>query len=352
MIVLAGAHCRVDSDSGKPPHSGVDGGAPSNGGGDAGQPSNMDFSQASSMDLSQPKSGNDLSAAQCTCGGATPVCDNGTCKTCTSTMGCSADAPVCDTSANGGAGQCKQVEVIAFYTPDAQMADRAHAAYTRHANVWFPQTAMDQKFFTYESTTDWDRLKTIMPAAGRILIFLDNTSTDSGQQAGFQSYMENGGAWMGCHVSAYNDDSSHWDWYFNQFLGGGHFNNNTWAPTSANLHIEDMTHPVTQGLGGMFTSAPSEFYSWVVDLRTLPNIKILLSVDPSSFPLGTDPNQSWYSGYYPISWTNTNYKMLYVNMGHEQMDYSTDTALSSTFDSPTQNQMYMNAFKWLGGAQH
>jgi hypothetical protein len=265
-------------------------------------------------------------------------------------MGCSADAPVCDTSANDGAGQCKKIEVVAFYTPDPQMYDRAHAAYTRHANVWFPMTAAAQKFFTYESTTDWDRLKTIAPAAGRILIFLDNNPGDADQQAGFRAYMENGGAWLGCHVSAYNDDSSNWDWYFNELLGCGHFNNNTWEPTPANLDVEDLAHPVSQGLGPMFTSAPSEWYSWVVDLRTKSNIKILLSVDPSSFPLGTDPNQSWYSGYYPVAWTNTNYKMMYVNMGHEQMNYATDTALSSTFDSPTQNQMYMNAFKWLGGA--
>jgi hypothetical protein len=42
---------------------------------------------------------------------------------------------------------------------------------------------------------------------------------------------------------------------------------------------------------------------------------------------------------------------MYVNMGHEQMNYSTDTALSSTFDSPNQDKLYMSAFKWLGGAQ-
>jgi hypothetical protein len=42
---------------------------------------------------------------------------------------------------------------------------------------------------------------------------------------------------------------------------------------------------------------------------------------------------------------------MYVNMGHELMDYSTDTALSSAFTSPMQNTMYTNAFKWLGGAQ-
>jgi Trehalose utilisation len=283
--------------------------------------------------------------------GGAPLCAEGTCKTCTTSAGCSADAPVCDTDANGGLGQCKKVEVIAFYTPDPDMDDRAHAAYTRHANAWFPKSAKSEQFFTYESTTDWDRLTNLTADKGRIVMFLDNVPGDPSQQAGFQSYMENGGAWMGCHVSAYNDDSSNWDWYFNEFLGCGHFQTNTWEPTSANLHVEDLGHPLSQGLGAMFTSAPSEWYSWTNDLRTKSNIEIILSIDPSSFPVGTDPNQSWYSGYYPVAWSNKNYKMLYVNMGHEQMDYGADTALSSTFDSPTQDKLYMNALKWLGGAQ-
>jgi hypothetical protein len=281
------------------------------------------------------------------------VCDKGTCKTCTTTSGCGSDAPVCDPSANGGAGQCKQVQVVAFYTPDPQQMDRAHAAYQRHANVWFPQQATAQKFFTYESTTDWDRLKTITPAPGLVVMFLDTSPSDPGQQAGFKSYMENGGAWFGSHFSGYNDDSPEWNWpwYFQEFMGTGLFVNNIWQPVPANLDVDAPDHPVSKGLGTMFTSAPSEFYSWEVDLRTKSNITILLSVDPSSFPLGTDPMQSWYSGYYPIAWTNTDYKMMYVNMGHEQMDYPTDTPLSNSFDSPTQDIMYMNALKWLGGAQ-
>lgn len=94
----------------------------------------------------------------------------------------------------------------------------------------------------------------------------------------------------------------------------------------------------------------SEWYSWSNDLRTKPNIKILASVDPSSFPLGTDPNQSWYSGYYPILWTNTQYRMLYANFGHNAMDYATNTRLSSTFASPTQNRFLIDGLKWLARA--
>ena len=79
---------------------------------------------------------------------------------------------------------------------------------------------------------------------------------------------------------------------------------NTWGPTTAVLKVEDRTHPSTTDLPATFTSAVSEWYSWSNDLRQNPDIKILASVDPSSFPSGTDPNQSWYSGYYPILWTN------------------------------------------------
>jgi hypothetical protein len=341
LVALAGVHCSLDSGT-----AGDGGGAA-----DAAAPvADRDLSAPADSGVTGSDAGPSGSACAPTCSGATPVCDRGTCRTCVSTAGCPADSPVCDTAANGGAGTCKKVEVLAFYTPDPMMYDRAHAAYSRHANAWFPKTATAQRFFTYESTTDWDRLATLKPLAGRVIMFLDNSPGEPAQQAGFRSYVEEGGAWMGCHVSGYNDADSHWDWYFNQFLGCGHFHDNTWTPTPARLRVEDAMQPVTRGLGAVFSSAPSEWYSWVVDLRAKSNIKILLSVDPSSFPLGTDPNQSWYGGYYPIAWTNTDYKMLYVNMGHEQMNYATDTALSSTFDSATQNQLYVNAFKWLGGA--
>jgi hypothetical protein len=303
-------------------------------------------------------SSSDAASCATTCSG---VCDQGTCKTCSDTAGCSGSTPVCDTAANGGMGQCVQVQILAFELTDAKMLDRAHAAYQRHANVWFPQTGKSEGFFTFTVTNDWTQLETIKPKKGLIVMFVDISPADvalagadqSAIQKGFQAYMEAGGAWFGSHYSAYNDCSPQWNWpwYFNEFLGGGLFTMNTWEPVSVNLDVEDPTHPVSQGLGSMFKTAPSEWYSWTNDLRTMSNIKILFSVDPSSFPVGTDPTQSWTSGYYPIAWTNTNYKMMYVNMGHELMDYSTDTALSSAFTSPMQNTMYTNAFRWLGGAQ-
>ncbi|MFA3843672.1 ThuA domain-containing protein [Streptomyces aureus] len=227
--------------------------------------------------------------------------------------------------------------------------DAAHIDFEKEANDWFPKQAAANGF-TYTASNNWDLLSNGGVDAYQVVLFLDDLPQTSAQRAGFEQYMRGGGAWMGFHVSAFTTDAASWPWYHNQFLGSGNFKSNTWGPTTAVLKVEDRTHPSTRNLPATFTSSVSEWYSWSNDLRQNPDIRILASVDPSSFPLGTDPNQSWYSGYYPILWTNTKYKMLYANFGHNAMNYDTNTRLSSTFASETQNRFLLDGLKWLGGA--
>ncbi|WP_225810698.1 ThuA domain-containing protein [Streptomyces spinosus] len=227
--------------------------------------------------------------------------------------------------------------------------DAAHISFVHEANQWFPQQAAANGF-TYTASNNWDLLANGGVNSYQVVLFLDDLPQSAAQRAGFEQYMRAGGAWMGFHVSAFTTDAQSWPWYHNQFLGSGNFRSNTWGPTTAVLRVEDRTHPSTRNLPATFTSSVSEWYSWSNDLRQNPDIKILASIDPSSFPLGTDPNQTWYSGYYPILWTNTKYKMLYANFGHNAMNYDTNTALSSTFASATQNQFVLDGLKWLGGA--
>ncbi|MEV4808884.1 RICIN domain-containing protein [Micromonospora avicenniae] len=234
--------------------------------------------------------------------------------------------------------------VIAFYNGTW---DPAHISFVREANQWFPQIATQYNFF-YTATNDWSRLNAANLAQYQVVIFLDDLPP-AAQRPAFEQYMRAGGAWLGFHVSAWTDNPGGWDWYHNQFLGTGAFQSNTWGPTTAVLRVEDGTHPSTSRLPATFTSSVSEWYSWNRDLRTNPAIDILASVDPSSFPLGTDPNQTWYGGYYPIMWTNTNYKMLYANFGHNAMDYDRDVPLSSTFASEVQNRFLIDGLLWLGG---
>ncbi|WP_055585286.1 ThuA domain-containing protein [Streptacidiphilus griseoplanus] len=236
-------------------------------------------------------------------------------------------------------------KVIAFYDGTY---DAAHISFVHEANSWFPQAAA-QYGFSYTSTTDWNQLNSANLAGYQVVMFLDDYPHTAAQQSAFQTYMNNGGGFLGFHVSAFNTDSSDWPWYHNTFLGTGTFQTNTWGPTAETLRIDDPSHPATAGLPATITSSVSEWYSWQYDLRQNPAIDILASMDPSTFPVGTDPNQSWYSGYYPIVWSNRDYKMIYANFGHNAMDYDTNTTLSSTFGSAQQNQLLIQGLRWLGG---
>lgn len=243
------------------------------------------------------------------------------------------------------APQAPAFKVIAFYNGTW---DAAHIDFVKEANEWFPRTAA-QNNFTYTPTTNWELLANGGVNDYQVVLFLDDAPKTGAQRSGFERYIRAGGGWMGFHSSAFTTNAGSWPWYYNGFLGSGNFRTNTWGPTTAVLRTEDRTHPSTTGLPATFTSAVSEWYGWSNDLRANANIKVLASVDPTSFPLGTDPNQSWYSGYYPILWTNTQYKMLYANFGHNAMDYGSNTRLSSTFASPTQNRFLIDGLKWLGG---
>ncbi|RSD16531.1 ThuA domain-containing protein [Amycolatopsis eburnea] len=238
-------------------------------------------------------------------------------------------------------------KVLAFYSGTY---DAAHISFEKEANNWFPQQAAANGF-TYTATNNWNQLTTITPSQYQVVLFLDDQPQSQAQFQGFQRYMQAGGAFYGFHVTAYNDSStpSYANWFHNDFLGTGRFTSNTWGPTPETLKIENRTHPSTVNLPSTIKSSTSEWYAWQNDLRQNPNITILASMDSSTFPIGSDPNQTWYSGYYPISWTNKNYKMIYSNFGHNAMNYDTNTALSSTFESADQNRFLLDGLKWLGG---
>ncbi|MEV4266040.1 ThuA domain-containing protein [Kribbella sp. NPDC049584] len=235
--------------------------------------------------------------------------------------------------------------VLAFYSGTY---DAAHIDFEKEANQRFPQFGA-QNGFSYTSTNNWDQLNNLSASQYQVVMFLDDSPHSDAQRDGFKHYMDNGGAFFGFHVSAYNDASGGWPWFNNTLLGTGRFESNTWGPSAVTLRTENRSHPSLVNTGATFRSSVSEWYSWQNDLRNNPDIQVLASIDPSSFPVGNQQGNIWTSGYYPIIWTNKNYKMIYANFGHNAMNYDTNTRLSSTFDSPAQNQFMMDALKWLGG---
>jgi hypothetical protein len=245
--------------------------------------------------------------------------------------------------------------VIAFYTAKQ---DLAHISFVQEAHKWFAQAAPTYAF-SYDSTSNWDNLNADFLARYQVVLFLDSRPESTVQRAAFQKYMEKGGAWIGFHFAGFaltpSDYPQNWDWYHEQFLGAGQYKSNTWRPTSAILRVENRNHPTARHLPARFTSAANEWYCWQRDLRKNPEIQVLASIDERSFPLGSGPkaNEIWRSGDYPVVWTNTRYRMLYMNMGHNDMDYEnkTNRQLSSSFASPDQNRLLLNGLLWLGTGQ-
>jgi hypothetical protein len=252
-------------------------------------------------------------------------------------------------------GVSAQFKVIGFYTGKN---DRAHVSYVHEANRWFADMAVKHGF-SYDSTNNWSNMNKTFLSRYQVVLFLDTRPDDPVQREAFKEYMENGGGWMGFHFAAFALTPSaypqNWDWYHNEFLGSGSYGSNTWRPTSAILRVEDAKHPATKNLPATFKASPNEWYRWSNDLRKNPSIKILLAIDSTSFPLGTGPKayEIWHSGYYPVVWTNKHYKMLYVNMGHNDIDYEgkTNKELSFTFDNPVQNKLILDGLLWLGKSQ-
>ena len=254
---------------------------------------------------------------------------------------------------NQACSQESKPRVVGFYT--AQQ-DQAHISFVAEANQWISD--MGRRYgFDYDFTKDWSQLNSKFLSNADLIIFLDTRPDSAEQRHAFEEYMKKGGAWLGFHFSGFALTPSaypqNWDWYHNEFLGAGQYRSNTWRPVPAVLRVEDRSLPVMKSLPDTFRSAASEWYRWEKNLKHNADIRILLSIDPSSFPLGTGPkpDEIWHEGYYPVAWTNKKYRMIYMNMGHNDIDYEnkTNKTLSSTFSSESQNLFILQSILWLIG---
>lgn len=245
----------------------------------------------------------------------------------------------------------KKFRVLGIFPPDEE--DIAHRSFVNEAQEWFERKAKERNF-EYVTTNNLKYINDAYLSRYDVVLFLNIRPENQDQRDAFQRYMESGGAWMGFHFAAFAMSGSNtiqnWDWYHNTFLGSGEFDGNTWKPTSALLKVETR-HPAIKNIPRNFASAPNEWYKWKKDLRLNPDITILASIDPKSFPLGngSEEGEVWYSGDYPVIWTNNNFKMLYFNMGHNDIDYDGGTfrTLSKTFENEIQSQMILDALFWL-----
>jgi uncharacterized protein len=220
--------------------------------------------------------------------------------------------------------------VLALYSTNVETD---HVTFARQAIEFYGALASKDNF-ELKASTNWDDLNPATLGKYDVVLWLNDFPHSETQRAAFQQYMDHGGAWLGFHVSAYNDQDTHWPWFVS-FLGGGVFFGNNWPPLPAKLTVDNAGSPITKRLPADYVAPANEWYIWKPDPRANNDVKVLLTLDPSNYPLGLKDMIT--SGDLPVVWTNTKYKMIYMNMGH-----------GNTFASPAQNFLFEDALLWLG----
>jgi uncharacterized protein len=224
-----------------------------------------------------------------------------------------------------------QFHVVAFYSATAEPD---HVQFAEGALKFFAALAVRGNY-TFDSTTDWANLNASYLKNYQVVIWLNESPSGAEQRLAFQRYIETGGAWLGFHAAGYNDKDTDWPWFVD-FLGGAVFHINSWPPLPARLLVDDGTHPATANLPEAFAAPANEWYVWKPSPRLNKDVRVLITFDPSNYPLGLKDVLT--GGDLPVVWTNTKYKMIYMNMGHGD----------KIFTNATQNRLFENSILSLG----
>lgn len=226
--------------------------------------------------------------------------------------------------------QFPRFKVLAFFN---KQVEPAHIDFANDAIRFFKELTIGNGF-VFDTTSTMNDLNDAKLKNYQLVMMLNDFPHNQDQREAFRRYMENGGGWYGFHVAAYNDHGTNWPWGL-AFLGGGVFYRNNWPPMPAKLVIDDPKHTVTKGLPASFIAPINEWYQWKPSPRENKDIKVLVSLSYDNYPFGL--KDIIPDGDCPVVWTNTKYRMIYLNMGHGK----------EIFTDATQNKLIIDAFRWV-----
>lgn len=234
-----------------------------------------------------------------------------------------------DSSYPANYARAPRFKALLYYS---DTAEEAHVQFANQAIDFFNRLTYGEGFILETTTTlegySYERLSDYS------VIIAINASPQGAQRDVFERYIENGGGWLGFHAAAYNDASTDWPW-LNKFLGCGRFYCNNWPPQCVLLDVETADSPVTRNLPSSFVAPESEWYQWAPSPRQNPDVEVLVSISPKNYPLGIKDVIS--HGDFPVVWRNKAYRMVYLNYGHGDRE----------FTDATQNLLTLNALRYV-----
>lgn len=159
----------------------------------------------------------------------------------------------------------------------------------------------------------------------KLVVFLSTTLDvlNDAQQKAFESYIKNGGSYLGIHAAS--DTEFDWPWYGK--LVGGYFVSHPEQQT-AKIDVLDKTHPSTAHLQDVWM----HFDEWYNFKDLNPNVHVLLKLDESSYKGGINGDN------HPIAWYHEydGGRVFYTGLGHTEASY----------DEPEFRQHLLGAIEW------
>ncbi|MFI6080976.1 ThuA domain-containing protein [Streptomyces sp. NPDC051217] len=165
--------------------------------------------------------------------------------------------------------------------------------------------------FTVTATEDAGAFTAAGLAQYQAVVWLSTTGDvlNTAQQTAFESYVANGGGYVGVHAAA--DTEYDWPWYGG--LVGAYFASHP-ATQRATLKVEDRASVSTSHLPQRWTRT-DEWYNYRANPRSA--VKVLASLDETSYSGGT-------MGDHPITWCQDYHggRSWYTGLGHTEESYA------------------------------
>lgn len=165
--------------------------------------------------------------------------------------------------------------------------------------------------FTVTATEDAGAFTAGNLAQYQAVIWLSTTGDvlNAAQQSAFESYVANGGGYVGVHAAA--DTEYDWPWYGG--LVGAYFASHP-ATQQGTVQVEDRASPSTSHLPQRWTRT-DEWYDYRANPRSA--VKVLASLDESSYSGGA-------MGDHPITWCQDyrGGRSWYTGLGHTEESYA------------------------------
>lgn len=192
------------------------------------------------------------------------------------------------------------------------------------------------KDFTVDAVTDMGKVTEAGLAEYRVMIWTmawpGNFSAAT--QSAVQKFVESGKGLISFHVSGLTGISNpEWQWYMD-LMGGGTFKGHPATRQNGTVKMEASAadHPALAGIPATWV-IHEEWYSWNKSAREAANIRILATVDESTY----SPGGSNMPGDHPVMWSNTRYgPHIYTAMGHEP----------EAFSNANMRKLLANAIPW------